>query len=698
LSNVLIPLTVHPIFECKTKSEEGLALESIATLGALSRMLSWSKYNNLLWTLISQFDRHPEQERYLVGAMCAMMDSFHFQLLMDEVEEDDSNAGRKSSVWRSLENRIIPKLEGLLSKEILDRNGNRSKLLRPNIVLAMTKLFQKFPVDYFESKLPGVITVICDVLRSRDSDSRDMARTTLAKIVCSIDLKYLADVVRELAVTLTEGYKLHVRAAAVHTILLELSKVYETPSKGGIFSSPPGYFDRCVPALMDLIQEDLFGEANERKMSQETSVRYVKEASGNKSVHSVELISKMIIFSPTNSSGGNQSRSSVHCVLSPFLERLKLSDVDAAMIRKIREILSRVVVGISNNESLTGEALLPFLYATIHPFIGDDAINSVIIVSDQRREGSDVTEDDDSVESIKVSGRDVAKSKQKQPSKPGGTSVVEWRPSSLQTSSSEKTATGIKYDRRRKLRKVQDGSSAPKLTGSSRHEHIGSHYSKRTNDPATICGIVFCLNLLNTCLKKTDMAKDIKLRPMMDPFVPMLTACVTHCRSTEISLVALKCLHHFLRVDLPSTPQCFKHLGSQTLHLLAATGSSSNHNHDLTQACFKTLTYIVNNDNALDQDRDETGAPHIADGDGEHVFANQSALPLNSEQMKVLVSLLRASVTETDQHNPALNLIKAILSHRFVSPEFYDLMESLLKLVVRSQKATLRQVSPTNLW
>ena len=36
--------------------------------------------------------------------------------------------------------------------------------------------------------------------------------------------------------------------------------------------------------------EDLFGEANERRKSRDTNVRFVKEAAGNKSVHSIEKI------------------------------------------------------------------------------------------------------------------------------------------------------------------------------------------------------------------------------------------------------------------------------------------------------------------------------------------------------------------------------------------------------------------------
>ena len=82
----------------------------------------------------------------------------------------------------------------------------------------------------------------------------------------------------------------------------------------------------------------------------------------------------------------------------------------------------------------------------------------------------------------------------------------------------------------------------------------------------------------------------------------------------------------------------------------------------------------------------------LEDGDGEQVLAKSNRMPLDAEQMKVLISHIQMSVTESDQHNPALGLIKAILTRRFMSPEFYDLMETLLKLVVRSHNAALRQV------
>ena len=671
LSCVLLPLALHPINECKMRSEEGFVLDAIATLGAIARHLPWNKYNNMLWLILNQFDRNPEQERYSVGALCAIIDGFNFQLTKQN-ETGDGPSQIKTSVWSSLENRIIPKLEGLLSKETTNKNGDRGKAIRPAIILALVKLFQKFPEEFFNMKLPSILAVICDALRNKDSSARDVARNTLAKMVCSIDLKYLGDVIREVAITLNEGYKLHVRSATLHTILLQLLPVYEPPSAANVDSvSVP--FDSCTAAIMDLIQDDLFGVANERRESRDTNVRFVKEAGGNKSVHSIEMLSRMITIAPSKVRSGNQSRSAVHCVISPLLERLRLPDIDAKTIRKVKELLSRIAIGISNNKSLEASELFPFVYATIHPFIGREAIAII-----QHDEG-DNDDNEDSMK-IKISGRKKSESSNKKPVQ-AAASVVEWRPSTMHSSTSKKSAVSMKKKQSHELKKVQDGASAPKLTGSSRHSLLETFDIRTINEPATITAIIFGLNLLNASLKKIGIRDDESLI-MLDPFVPMLTACVCHCRDTEVALVALKCLLILLRSNLPSIPTCSKSIGSKTLTLLTVAGSSLSTNHDLSQACFKTLTHLIGTKTTTKASSQKVDEEHGIEGE----------LPLSAEQMKVLISLIKGSITDTDQHNPALNLIKVILMRRFLSPELYDLMESLMKLVVRSPKALLRQV------
>ncbi len=667
LSSVLLPIALHPIYECKMRSEEGFVLDAIATLGAIARYLPWNKYNNMLWLILSQFDRFIEQERYSVGALCAIIDGFNFELTKTN-ETGDGPSQIKTSVFTSLENRIIPKIEGLLSKETTDKNGNRGKTIRPAIILALVKLFQKFPEEFFDTKLHSILAVICDALRNKDSSARDVARNTLAKVVCSIDLKYLGDVIREVAITLNEGYKLHVRAATIHTILLKLMTIYEPSSSENGGAVP---FDYCTAAIMDLLQDDLFGVANERRESQDTNVRFVKEAGGNKSVHSIEMLCRMITFAPSKASSTNQSRSAVHCVISPLLERLRLPDIDAKMIRKVKEVLSRIAIGISNNKSLKGSELFPFVYATIHPFIGSAAIATIQQDEDEDDNGDGIN--------IKISGGKKSANSNKSTPVQSAASVVEWRPSTMDSSGSRKSAVAAKKNESHALKKVQDGASAPKLTGSSRHNLLETFDIRTINEPATITAIIFGLNLMNASLKKIDI-RDEKSLIMLDPFVPMLTACVCHCRDTEVALIALKCLLSLLRSNLPSIPSCSKSIGSKTLTLLTSAGSSLSTNHDLTQACFKTLTHLIGT---------KVKAKVTTDVDEEHGIEGE--LPLSPDQMKVLISLIKASITDTDQHNPALNLIKVILMRRFLSPELYDLMESLMKLVVRSPKTLLRQ-------
>jgi U3 small nucleolar RNA-associated protein 20 len=73
VSSILLPLAIHPIYESQSKATENYALEGIATTGCLARLLPWNKYNSLLWTHLTQFERHPEQEKYLIGLLCALV-------------------------------------------------------------------------------------------------------------------------------------------------------------------------------------------------------------------------------------------------------------------------------------------------------------------------------------------------------------------------------------------------------------------------------------------------------------------------------------------------------------------------------------------------------------------------------------------------------------------------------------------------
>jgi U3 small nucleolar RNA-associated protein 20 len=691
LSNFLLPLAMHPIYESKTKLEEAIALEAVETVGAIARHLSWSKYHSALWTLLTQFERNPEQERYLVGAICSVIDAFHFELVDDNVTTDDgatdsTNTSGNTAVWRALERRIIPKTESLLIKEKVDRAGTKVKNLRPSVVLALSKLFRKFPVSFFESRLTRLLVVICGALKSRDSDAREIARKTLAKMTVEMDIAYLSDVIRQLAVSLTEGYQLHVRMATLHTILQTVSKTYEPQMVKSSDSLPVIPFDSCIPAMMDLIQQDLFGDARERKEAEGAMKRLVKEASGSKGTDAIELICRMLTFRPSSAARGSNSSkdavpvSAIHAVVTPLLERLRTPDATTRTVGRIGECLTRVVVGVSHNKTATSEEVLPFVYASIAPFVGQ--YKSPLGAGQSDDESS---EDEDDEKGIQISRTGTGGSMMALPSKRASqkktkkANVVEWRPSTLNTATSAHDARVAEAQQRLDLRLVKDGASAPKLTGSGRFTSSHMPANQSLNDPVNISGVTFGLSLLYSSLKKGNFdSSDDLCRSMLDPFIPMLSACVCGCRNNDVVLLGLRCLGVLLRLKLPSAGSYSSVLGAKTLDILTSSGNLSNLNQELTQVCFKTLTLLINLDAAQSGSK-----PSMETG---------NSMPLDADQMQVLISLLKAAIVESDHHHPTLGLIKAIVSRQFVSSEFYDLMDTMLDLSVKSHKATLREV------
>ena len=627
-------------------------------------------------------------------------------------------------VWRTLSNRIIPKVESFLVKEKKDKKGSTVKSIRSSVVLALMKLFQKFPVHAFESKLPKLITVVCNALKNKDSNTRDIARDTLSKMVVGLDMKYLPLVLTELSVSLSEGYKLHVRAATLHSILVAISKVYKQPTTIDLDNEAVSLpLDRCVPAMLDLIHQDVFGKASEIKEVQHVQKRLIKEAMGSKSLDSLEIISRIILFKPSLAAQANGSlpgfthASAVHALVTPFLDRLRDPDVSSSTMRKVKECLHRVAVGFSTNTSAKYEEVLPFIYATVSPFVRGD-----------KRTGdydADLEDSDEEAEApIQVSksknGTSSSVSRNGKKEVHEAVAVATWTPTTLGAAESKRSAFDMKRKQKKALHKVIDGAAAPKLTGSSRHSPLKSSKAKTLNNPANACAVSFGLTLLNSSLKRSKLdVSDDKLCAMADPYLALLTHCVSFSSDNQAVILSLRCLGVFLRIDLvsggnflscflsismcinlhsalplkPSVPRAAKMLGPSILDHLTTAGAASNTQSDIVQGCFKTLTLLISHQKFSSPPKHTASLPVFDESKSSMDSTHRDTLPLSSDQMQALLSLLHSAVREYDHHNSTFGLIKSIASKRFVSAEFYDLMDIVLKLSVQSQKSAIRLVS-----
>jgi len=167
------------------------------------------------------------------------------------------------------------------------------------------------------------------------------------------------------------------------------------------------------------------------------------------------------------------------------------------------------------------------------------------------------------------------------------------------------------------------------------------------------------------------------------------------CENNDIILLSLKLLGHFLYWDLPSLKRYQRKIASNVMKLLAQYGGVLSSNHEVTHGCFKALTLLFDKHVLSEDASPQLLSPHETSKDSstnnKSGLKDENRLPLSHEQMKVLISMLFLAVTSTEHHNATFSLIKAIVSRRFLSAEFYDLMEKLLELSVQSLKVGVRQ-------
>ena len=577
-------------------------------------------------------------------------------------------------MWRSLKNRIIPKVESFLVKERIDNRGSKSNLIRPSVVLALVKLFQKLPTQTFEAKLPQLIKVISTSLKNKDSKERDIARETMAKMASSIGMKYLPLIISDLSFTLSHGYQLHVRAATLHSILVAVSENY-CPNEVNLDDDKSfSYFDRCVPDMLNLIQQDIFGVSSEMKETDHVKKRLIKEAMGSKSQDSLEIISKLIFFKPSNATNENRANSPAHVIVAPFIGRLADQDVVPSTIRKVKECLNKVAFGLSSNPSANIKEVLPFIYETIAPFV---------LGQEERSNFRDElgNSDDDADVLLQVTKTKSSSNENLSRKKVKGSpvKVSTWAPSTLDALESQRSALEMKRAQKRNLHKVTDGAAAPKLTGSSRHTPMKSA-AKLINNPANASALTFGLTFLNACLKRSKIdVSDSTTCSMAESYLHLLVRYVRFSQDSNGIVLSLRALGYLLRIDLPSVPEIAHELSPIVLEHLTAWGAASNTQTDIVQGCFKTLTLLFLNSNL---------------STSEHVDSNDQSckLPLSNHQMQALVLLLKSAVMESDHHNATFGLVKAICIKKYISPDFYDLMEIILKLSVQSQKPSVRLV------
>ncbi|KAJ4296175.1 U3 snoRNP protein, partial [Collariella sp. IMI 366227] len=347
ISQFFIPLLEHFIFDRPEGGDDhGLSAQATLTIAALTASLEWQQYRAILRRFVSYVESKPEWQKRVIRLLEREVDALRTavsQKTGDAMDIDGEAKPRRLASSLPDEDKlgaeIINNFLPTLLKYIHDKDETTVSARVP-VGVIIAKLLTLLSEQLLNEKLPGVLTDICQILRSKSWESREMARDTLAKVTGILGPDKLEFVLKELRGALLKGYQLHVLSYTLHSILLVAIPAFKQ-----------GDLDYCLPSIMSVIMDDIFGVTGQEKDAAEY-VSKMKEVKSSKSQDSMELIAKTASITRLGD-------------LTMPLQSLLLEKLDIRTVRKIDDLLTRITKGLLENPAANSQDILVFCYEVV---------------------------------------------------------------------------------------------------------------------------------------------------------------------------------------------------------------------------------------------------------------------------------------------------------------------------------------------
>ncbi|KAG0325092.1 U3 snoRNP protein [Podila humilis] len=252
-----------------------------------------------------------------------------------DMTTEEVAAALASRIHDTVIKNLLPELHRYLTNR-----DDASVMIRVPVALAITKLLKALPDISLRTNLPGLLTSVCQILKSRQQEARDSTRETLVKITMFLGASYFNFILKEMKGALLRGYQLHVLGFTLHSLLTHLIPTLEV-----------GQLDYCLKEIVDVLVNDIFGETGVEKDTEEITGK-MKEAKSNLSFHSFELLSGIIEFK------------SMGLIMIPVKEVLSESE-SVKVMRKVDEVMRRLATGLNNNPRFETKEMLIFCHGLI---------------------------------------------------------------------------------------------------------------------------------------------------------------------------------------------------------------------------------------------------------------------------------------------------------------------------------------------
>lgn len=353
IAHFFLPLIEHFVFDkAEDESAHNLSSETVTTIGALALSMEWPQFRAVFRRYLGYVESKPELEKTMIRLVGVLANSLSF-IDLDErqtpstssEEQPVATTQQHTTLAKSLpgKQKLAQDLTGTLLPALtkyLHEKEESTVSLRVPVAVSAVKLLKMLPQSDFKDRLPPILTDVCNILRSRAQESRDLTRKTLVDIAVVAGPAYFGFLLKELRRALTRGYQLHVLSYTVHSILVATGAVFQH-----------GDLDYCLSQIVAVIMDDTFGATGQEKDAEEY-ISKMKEVKSSKSYDSMEIVAR--------SATADNFLELIRPLQSLLDERL-----DLKAIRKIDELLRRVGLGLLHNETIQSRQVLIFCHEII---------------------------------------------------------------------------------------------------------------------------------------------------------------------------------------------------------------------------------------------------------------------------------------------------------------------------------------------
>ncbi|KAK3652729.1 U3 snoRNP protein [Elasticomyces elasticus] len=333
ITRLLLPFLEHFILDpAAGDAGRALADQAVITVGALAGSLNWSAFRATFKRYVGYITTKETLEKTVLRLLAAFVDALTSKV---KRSTDDTSQAITNNQSENVKADFLPPL-----LNYLHRKDESTVDRRMPVAVTIVKLMLLLPASELAERLPGVLTDVAQVLRSKSQEARDQTRKTLAAVLSLVGPQYLGFILKELRGALLRGYQLHVLSFTVHSLLVRITAVCQ-----------PGDLDHCLTDMMSIIMDDIFGITGQEKDAEEYKSG-MKEVKSSKSFDTMELLARV---TPIKKLG---------LLLQP-LRALLTEKLDSKMAKKVDELLTRLRKGVDQNTAAGSRDMLTFCHEIV---------------------------------------------------------------------------------------------------------------------------------------------------------------------------------------------------------------------------------------------------------------------------------------------------------------------------------------------